>query len=124
MPTRLDESLAGNGTELVFPDEATDRQYRLRELAVYDAEEVRDDLGDSDVPKFGSWLPVTLPDRDGEEAWLCAPSSVRQQLVTREVTEADTFTITGLEKSGTRESDPYRAEIDVSQSRPDDGKVT
>lgn len=122
MPTKLNESLTGNGAELIFPDEATGKQYKLRELAVYEAEEVRDQLGGSDVPKYGKWLPVEL--RDDDEAWLCAPSSLRERLVDEDVTEADTFTVTSLDKTGHEQSAPYRAEIDVEESRPDDGKVT
>lgn len=123
MPTELNESLSGDGTELIFPDEATGRTYRLRELAVYDAEEVRDQMG-GDVPRFGQWLPVTLMDRNEEPAWLTAPSDLRRRLVSEDLTEADTFTVTSLKKTGHKESDPYEAELSVDRDRPDDDQLS
>lgn len=114
MPRKLEDSVTG-AAELIFPDDATGDRYRLRELAVYEAEEVRDELGDSDVPKYGDWIPVETGDDD--EAWLCAPSELRRRLVEETVETGDWFTVTRLAKDGHRESDPYRAQIDVDRAR-------
>lgn len=114
MPRKLSESVTG-AVELIFPDDATGNQYRLRELAVYGPEEVRDELGDSDVPKYGDWLPVET--ENGDEAWLNAPSQLRKRLVDEQVETSDRFTVTELAQTGSQQSDPYRAQIDVDRSR-------
>lgn len=118
MPEDLKESVTGS-TELVFPDDATGT-YRLREKAVYDAEEVRVELG-GDVPKYGAWLPVENPDTSSE-AWLTAPSQLRSELVTREVQKRELFEIVTIDKTGSGESDPYRVEIELPdrESVPED----
>lgn len=113
MPTDLAESVTGD-VELVFPDNAPGKQYRLRESAVYDAVEVRDEIGagDDDVPQFGHWLPVTILDRD-ETGFLNAPSELRQELVSAEAEAGDEFRVEFLEQRGNGPSDPYSASIEM-----------
>jgi hypothetical protein len=103
----LSESVSGS-TELVFPDDADGSTYSLRERSVYDAEEVRDELG-GDIPQYGSWLPVEL--EDGEEAWLTAPSQLRSVLVEDEIRTGERFQIETMEKRGLDQSDPYQVEV-------------
>lgn len=117
MPTELDKSVTGNDP-LVFPDDATGRQYRLSELAVYDAEEVRNEIGSEDVPRFGSWLPVEIEDQD-RDGWLNAPSELRRVLVEAEVEAGQLFEVNVLTQDGPRQSDPYRAEITVQDPDQD-----
>ena len=107
MPEDLTDSVTGS-TELVFPDDATG-QYRLRERSVYDAEEVRTELG-GDVPQYGSWLPVEETET-GMDAWLTAPSQLRTELVNAEVRSQELFEIVTMEKRGRDESDPYHVAI-------------
>ena len=104
MPEKLSESVSGS-TELVFPDNAPGDEYRLRELAVYDAEEVRSEM-DTDIPEYGSWLPVEL--ENGDEAWLTAPSQLRSKLVNQEASAGERFRIVSMEKEGRDPSDPYQ----------------
>jgi hypothetical protein len=104
----LDESVTGS-TELVFPDDTDGETYRLRELNVYGAEEVRDDIG-GDVPQYGSWLPVTVLET-GEEAWLTAPSRLRKVLVENDLDTGERFTIVKMTKPGTDQSNPYRVQV-------------
>jgi len=106
MPRDLTESVSGS-TELVFPDDS-EGQYRLEELAVYDAEEVRAEL-DGDVPKYGSWIPVE--GQNGDEAWLTAPSQLRASLVDEEIRPGELFEIVTMRKDGHEQSDPYRVEL-------------
>lgn len=115
MPEDLTESVSGS-TELVFPDDATGR-YSLRERSVYGAEEVREEL-DGDVPKYGSWLPVTELDQD-REAWLIAPSALRSRLVEDDVRAGELFEIGKMTKIGSEQSDPYRVEIDYPDRTAD-----
>lgn len=107
MPEDLTDSVTGS-TELVFPDDAVG-QYRLRERSVYDAEEVRTELG-GDVPQYGSWLPVEETET-GMDAWLTAPSQLRTELVNAEVRSQELFEIVTMEKRGRDESDPYHVAI-------------
>ena len=115
MPEDLTESVSGS-TELVFPDDATGR-YSLRERSVYGAEEVREEL-DGDVPKYGSWLPVTELDQD-REAWLSAPSALRSRLVEDDTQIGERFEIVTMTKIGTQQSDPYRVEIEYPDRTAD-----
>jgi len=116
MPQDLADSVTGD-VELIFPDDATGRTYRLQELSVYDADEVRDEEDLEEVPKFGSWIPVTV---DGDEAWLNAPSQLRSELVDQNVEVGQPFTVDRLTKDGHQESDPYQAEISVTGDRSQD----
>ena len=107
MPEDLTDSISGS-TELVFPDDATGK-YSLTERSVYDAEEVRLEL-DSDVPQYGSWIPVTDTETS-QEAWLTAPSELRKALVENEISIGERFRIETMEKRGTEQSDPYNVEL-------------
>jgi hypothetical protein len=111
MPEDLTDSVSGS-TELVFPDDATG-QYRLRERSVYDAEEVRLELG-GDVPQYGSWIPVEEAGT-GTEAWLTAPSQLRSELVNKEVRSQELFEIVEMEKRGLDQSDPYQVTVEMPE---------
>lgn len=102
----LAESVSGS-MELVFPDDATGKMYSLRERSVYEAEEVRQELG-GDIPRYGSWLPVEI---DGEEAWLAAPSKLRSVLVDDSIRPGELFRIEKMQKRGRDQSDPYSVEV-------------
>jgi len=115
MPESLEDSVSGSA-ELIFPDDATGRTYRLEELSVYEPDEVRDRIGSDSVPEYGSWIPVT-EQKTGSEAWLNAPSNLRAELVNSDVTAKELFEITVMEK-GTGQSDPYRVAV-TYPDRPD-----
>jgi len=117
MPEDLSDSVSGS-TELVFPDDSTDKTYRLRERSVYDAEEVRSEI-ESDIPQYGSWIPVEL--EDGEEAWLTAPSALRAVLVNDEVRSGEAFHIHQMEKEGLDQSSPYEVTVSYPE-RDEDGR--
>ena len=117
MPEDLSDSVSGS-TELVFPDDSDDQTYRLRERSVYDAEEVRSEI-ESDIPQYGSWIPVEL--EDGEEAWLTAPSALRAELVEGDVRAGEAFHIGQMEKEGLDQSAPYEVTISYPE-RDEDGR--
>jgi len=117
MPEDLSDSVSGS-TELVFPDDSDDQTYRLRERSVYDAEEVRSAI-ESDIPQYGSWLPVEL--EDGEEAWLTAPSELRAVLVNDDVRAGEAFHIEQMAKEGLDESSPYSVVVTYPE-RDEDGR--
>lgn len=116
MTETLSEAATGNAVDLVFPDEAAYQdEYRLRDENVYSAEEVCDEIGNSDVPRYGRWLPVEIgPKR--REGWLNAPSALIEELVDCDISAGDAFGITEMQKSGTRESDPYTVELHVFEN--------
>lgn len=108
MPEDLSESVSGS-TELVFPDDTTGKMYRVRELVVFDAEEVRDDLGIAH-PEYGKWLPVEVLET-GLDAYLTAPSQLRTELVQADVNPGERFQIDLMQKQGRNQSDPYQVEL-------------
>lgn len=119
MPTDLDEATTG-GASLIFPDDAEGVRFRLNEAAVYDADEVRDELGagDDGTPAFGRWLSVEIED---EDCWLNAPGEVIEELQRIEAEPGEVLEVSRLEKSGNGETDPFEANIsrkaDADQTR-------
>jgi len=108
--------------ELVFPDDASGKEYRLPSLNVYGADEVRDEL-DSDIPQYGKWMPVEIIGNTGDEdGFLCAPSHLRSVLLENSVQAGELFRIDTLTKTGVAESDPYRAEVSFPDREADAGK--
>jgi hypothetical protein len=118
MAEDLRDSVSGT-VELVFPDDAAGKTYRLRELTVYDAEEVREDL-DGDVPQYGRWLPVKEQET-GDDAWLTAPSRLRSALVENDVQTGETFGIGTMKQTGTGQTDPYLVELTLPERRDNPG---
>jgi hypothetical protein len=114
MPTNLEDASTGSD-DLYFADDLSGIEFKLREAAVYDADEVSDD---GEVPEFGRWLPATVDDRD---CWLVAVGELVSELQRYEDTVGVTFAITRCEKSGTRQTDPYEVNVeqagDTGQSR-------
>lgn len=119
MPTDLDEVTTG-GASLIFPDDAEGVRFRLREASVYDADEVREQLGQDDdgTPAYGRWLPVEIEE---EDCWLNAPGEVIEELQHIEAEPGEVLEITRLEKSGNKETDPFEANVtrkaDADQTR-------
>lgn len=119
MPTDIDDASTG-GAALIFADEAAGCRFRLREASIYDAEEVRDDLGHDDdaPPKYGRWLPVEISD---EDCWLVAPGELIEELQRLEAEVGVVYEITRIEKSGSGETDPFEVNLerkaDVDQTR-------
>lgn len=107
MPTNLDDYETG-GTELLFADDLEGTQFTLRDLAVYEAEEVRSEVG-GDVPKFGNWLPI---ETDDGEAWCVAVGELVEELKRYENPAAVTLEVTRCEKSGTGQTDPYEVNVE------------
>lgn len=109
MPEDLQEVETG-GKNLVFADDAEGVRYRLNELAVYSAEEVRDDLDadDDGTPQYGRWLSVTIED---EDSWLLAPAELIDELQALEPEKGQVFEITRLEKNGMEETARWEANL-------------
>ena len=103
MPTNLEDVETG-GVEVQFAsDTHPGQRFQLRELAVYEADEI-----DGDVPKFGKWFPVEI---DGKDAWLQAVSQLIQELQAVENPLAGEFEVETFEKSGTSDHDPYTVSL-------------
>jgi hypothetical protein len=121
MVKKLSESVSGS-TELVFPDDTGGETYSLTELSVFDAEEVREEL-ETDIPQYGSWLPVTITET-GEEGYLSAPAALRKELLDASIRPAEQFRIVTMEKTGRDPSDPYRVELEFPERDAEVGQQT
>lgn len=104
----LHEAQTG-GLNLLFSDDLSGTEFRLREATLYDAEDVRESM-DSDVPEYGRWLPVETAD-DGE-GYAVAPGELIDELQRLEAEAGEAFVVTRCEKSGRRESDPYEVNVE------------
>jgi hypothetical protein len=109
MPTNLSDADTG-GETLLFADQLVDTEFRLVETAVYDAEEVRDEI-DQDIPKFGRWLPASIEGQD-ERAWLVGLGELIEELQRFEDPTAGSYEVTRCEKSGSGEQDPYEVNVE------------
>jgi len=108
MPIDLSEAETG-GIDLYFADSLEGTVFSLRESAVYEAEEVREET-QSDVPKFGDWLPV---DTEAGDAWAVAVGELVRELQQFEKPTTNTYEVTRCEKSGQEQTDPYEVNIEV-----------
>jgi len=115
MPTKLNDAVSG-AADLIFPDDATGT-YQLAESNVYEAEEVRDQLG-GDMPKHGQWIPIVT--ERGRTEFLTAPSRLITELVKAEVTESERFSIESMVQYGTEPNDPYEVTVTYPDRRETD----
>jgi hypothetical protein len=114
MPTDLADVETGGAT-LLFADDLSGTVLKLRENAVYDAEEVRVEIG-GDVPKFGNWLPV---DTESEgECWAVALGELVEELQQYENPSSLELKVTRCEKSGDQQTDPYEVNVEVVDGDP------
>lgn len=110
MPTDLSNASTG-GTSLLFQDDAAGCRFRLKEAQIYDAEEVRDQLGHGpdDPPAYGRWLSVEV---ESSDAWLVAPGEMVDELQRLGAASGEVFEVTRIEKSGTAETAPYEVNLE------------
>lgn len=122
MPTKLDEAQTG-GIDLFFGGEAEGETFYLRDPAVYDADEVRAEIG-GDMPKFGRWFPVQLADKEGKThgtGWTTAVGELVEELQKAPVDPVEVpFTVTRCEKSGEKDTDPYEVNIEFHDGFAED----
>jgi hypothetical protein len=115
MPTDLDDVETG-GIDLFFGGEAEGETFMLLEPSVFEADEVRDELG-TEVPKFGRWLPVHLSDEQGKthgSGWVTAVGELVEELQGLEADPVEVpWTVTRCEKSGTKDTDPYEVNVEI-----------
>lgn len=111
----LHEAQTG-GLNLLFPDELESIEFRLTDVTLLDADEVRDEI-ESDTPEFGRWIPVETEDGEG---FASAPGELVEELQRLEAEAGEEFTVTRCQKSGNAESDPY--EVNVERLSEEDQK--
>lgn len=104
----LHEAQTG-GLNLLFPDELSGTEFRLTDVALYSAEEVRDEI-DSDTPEYGRWIPVETPE-DGD-GFANAPGELVEELQRLEAEAGEVFAVTRCEKGGHGETDPYEVNLE------------
>ena len=119
MPEDIDEVNTGGDT-LVFADELRGTVFRLRESAVYKAEEVQGQLG-QDVPRFGRWLPATT--KDAGECWLVGLGELIDELQAIQDPTAGYYEVTRCEKSGPADQDPYEINVEAVSDADQTGIV-
>lgn len=108
MPEDLETASTGSN-DLYFADDLSGIEFQLRENAVYDAEEVRDELG-TDYPDFGRWLPATVRETD---CWLVAVGELIEELQKFDDATGTVYDVTRCEKSGSEQTDPYEVNIET-----------
>lgn len=118
MPTDLSD-VDTSGTELWFSDDVEGKTFVLREKSLFEAAEVRDET-DSDVPEFGRWFPVTLLGDDGQrdrEGFVVAVGELIEDLQDMQPDPgAVGWTVTRMEKSGPKQTDPYEVNVEPVES--------
>lgn len=114
MPTDLSEAQTGS-IDLYFADDLEGETFFLQDSAVYEAEEVRDEIG-GEVPKFGRWLPVHEADQDGQthgSGWIVAVGELVEELQALAVDPVEVpWTVTACRKSGPDQTDPYEVNVE------------
>jgi hypothetical protein len=122
MPTDLDDAETG-GIDLYFADDLEGTTFFLRDRAVYDAPEVRDEIG-GDVPKFGRWLPVQEADQHGQThgtGWAVAVGELIEELQDLAVDPVEVpWTVTRCEKAGDDQTAPYEVNVETHDKLADD----
>jgi hypothetical protein len=108
MPTSFDEYETG-GTELLFADDLEGTVFTIRKDGIYEAEEVRSEIG-GDVPKFGNWFPVTTNDGD---AWVVALGELVDEIKAYENPIGIEIKVTRCEKTGSEQTDPYEVNTEI-----------
>lgn len=121
MPTNLHEAETG-GPSLVFAGDASGVRFRLREVELYDAVEVRQELHGEDAieddaeaheqgqpPAFGRWIPAEAED---EDIWMVVPGELLEELQRLEAEAGEIFEVTRIEKSGGHETDPFEVRLE------------
>lgn len=103
----------------MFTEDLSGTVFIVAELAVYEAEEVREELGQDDdgTPAFGRWIPAEI---DGDIHWLAAPGELIEELQRIDPEVGDVIEVTRCVKSGDRQTDPYEVNLSVKS----DGQQT
>lgn len=110
MPRKLSEAASEN-IELFLPDDAPGKEYRIEDLAIYDADELlKMENPDNVTELYGDWVKVTETD-NSITGWLKLPSDLLNKLDEAEVQEQEPFRIEKLTKRGSDQSSPYQAKL-------------
>jgi hypothetical protein len=109
MPTDLADANTGRAT-LLFADDLQGTDIRLRETAVYEAEEVQSQI-DSGIPRYGTWLPVETP--DDAQAWAVALGELVGEMQQLDDPTGGMHRIVRCEKSGTKQTDHYDVDVEA-----------
>lgn len=115
MPTDLND-VDTSGVELWFSDDMEGETFYLRDSAVFEAGEVREETG-TDIPEFGRWFPVHGATEDGETTgetgWLVALGELVEELQTMTPDPVETpWTVTRCQKSGPKQTDSYEVNVE------------
>lgn len=108
---------AKTGTQsLVFAADIGDEtplELKLVESTLYEAGEVRNEIGNDDIPKNGDWLPVRTEDDStaDDPTYVNAVAELIEELQDKSVKPGDTFTITRCEKTETQHYAQYEVNV-------------
>lgn len=109
MPEELSEAKTG-GSILIFADELHGIVFRLREAALYSAEEIQEQTGE-DYPEFGRWLPIEV---EGEDRFAIAPGELISELQRLDVDKGDPVKVGRAQKMGDQETDPWEVNCELA----------
>lgn len=95
--------------------EETPLELRLDAPELYSADEVRDEIGNPDVPRYGDWIPVEAPgDSTAEDpSFAMAPAELIEELQDKAVKPGDVFTITRCELTETQHYEQYEINVET-----------
>lgn len=106
MPEDLQSASTG-ANDLYFADDLQGTVFKLRESAVYGADEVTDP---GEVPEFGRWLKAAV---DGRDVWLVAVGELIAELKRFDKPTGTLLEVTRCEKSGTSATAPYEVNLEA-----------
>lgn len=118
MPTDLQNASTGSQT-LVFASDMSGIVFRVTDLAIWDAEEVRDELdqdGDG-TPQYGRWFPCEI---EGEDSFVNAPGEFIEELQRLDPEAGEVVAVTRAEKAGRGETDRWEVNCEL---RSDDSQT-
>ena len=94
--------------------EETPLELRLTAGKLYEAEEVRDEIGNPDVPRYGDWIPVEAPgDQPDDPSFAMAPAELIREIQNKAIQPGDTFTVTRCEKTETEHYEQYEVNVET-----------
>jgi len=117
MPKDLYEAETGT-TDLYFAADMTEEtplELRLTASELYSADEVRDEIENPDVPRYGDWIPVEAPGDSTAHgpSFAMAPAELIEALQDKAVQPGDTFTVTRCELTETQHYEQYEVNVET-----------
>lgn len=109
MPEDLKSASTGLN-DLYFADDLKGTEFVLRELKVYEADEVSEP---GKTPEFGRWIPALV---NGNDVWLVGLGELIGELQRFDDPGELALKVTRCEKSGSAQTDPYEVNVEKAEA--------